>query len=240
MRIFETTNYSKFNYIKGNRNLNKKHISNLAEVLSTVNLLKTNPIIVNERMEIIDGQHRLEAAKQIGASVFYIISQGARLPEVQLLNTNVKGWTLKDYLDSHISRGKKEYEILKLFCDTYNFSVSLGVSLLTKPLTGHAKGWVLDSFKDGTLHVTNLKEAETLANLLNDYKPYFETGVYRQRDFISAIRKLYREGMIKHKEMLRKLSQVRGKLPPQRSMKNYIRVLEDVYNYKRRNPVRFS
>lgn len=240
MKIYKTTNYDKFKIIKGNRFLNQRHITNLAKALSSVNLLETHPIIVNEKMEIIDGQHRLEAAKTLGATLYYVISPGARLPEVQLLNTNVYGWILKDYLNSHIQRGKGEYELIKLFCDTYGFSVSLGLMLLSKQLAGtHAKGQLIESFKAGTFIVDNLKQAEELANLLNDYKPFFESGVYRSRDFISAIRSLYLKKLVKHSEMIRKLTFVKGKLPKQHSPKAYLRMLEDTFNYKRHNPVRF-
>ena len=63
MDVIETTDYDIFKGIVGNRKVEKKHVEMLTGAIDRNNLLNVRPIIVNEEMMVIDGQHRLEAAK---------------------------------------------------------------------------------------------------------------------------------------------------------------------------------
>ena len=60
--VLSTTDYAKFKTLQGNRDVNKLHVSRLKESFKTAYLL--SPIVVNQYYEIIDGQHRYEAAKE--------------------------------------------------------------------------------------------------------------------------------------------------------------------------------
>ena len=56
-QVCETTNYSMFSYMVGNREVVHKHVLNLAKSIKVKDL--EIPIIVNEMMQVCDGQHRL-------------------------------------------------------------------------------------------------------------------------------------------------------------------------------------
>jgi ParB-like chromosome segregation protein Spo0J len=64
-----------FKHIKGNRIPNLKHVRRLVDSIKKYGM-KCNPILVNEQMEVIDGQHRLLAAKETNSFVYYIIING--------------------------------------------------------------------------------------------------------------------------------------------------------------------
>ena len=57
MQVKETKNYSMFTTIGGNRPLNELHLNRLKKSMEEELLI--SPIIVNEKHEVIDGQHRL-------------------------------------------------------------------------------------------------------------------------------------------------------------------------------------
>ena len=71
-QIHQTTDYSMFQTLEGNRNLNKLHLKRLKNSFQKKYLL--SPIIVNEKFEIIDGQHRFEAGKQLGLPINFLIA----------------------------------------------------------------------------------------------------------------------------------------------------------------------
>src|SRR3990167_6910002 len=120
MKVYKTTEYDQFKTITGNRNLNKTHLTRLTNSIISKNMMEVNPVIVNEEMEVIDGQHRLEVAKQNNLPVYYTkVNSHSSLREVQLLNANLKGWTLQDYMNSYISLGNRDYKILQDFIDRY-------------------------------------------------------------------------------------------------------------------------
>ncbi|XCY65795.1 ParB N-terminal domain-containing protein [Streptococcus iniae] len=68
--VYKTTNYDMFNFSKFNRN-----VFLTPEMLKQAELGFVSPIIVNENLTVIDGQHRLTACQQLGLPVEYIIKK---------------------------------------------------------------------------------------------------------------------------------------------------------------------
>ena len=62
--VRQTNNYMKFQILKGNRNVSQSRVNKIIASINRVGYI-TNPIIVNEHMEVIDGQGRLEALKTL-------------------------------------------------------------------------------------------------------------------------------------------------------------------------------
>ncbi|MEK6878376.1 MAG: ParB/Srx family N-terminal domain-containing protein, partial [Nanoarchaeota archaeon] len=74
MKIEKTTDYKMFKKLKGNRNIYKPHLNGLIQSIQEENLLQYNPITINSDMEIVDGQHRLEAAKILKLDIYYLVN----------------------------------------------------------------------------------------------------------------------------------------------------------------------
>lgn len=127
MPIQKTTNYDMFKKIKGNRVLNPTHLANLTVSISRKNMLEYNPIMVNDRMEVIDGQHRLEVAKNNHLPIWYMIVPRTGIDEVVELNAYARTWKLVDYIDSLVARGYPEMVYLKEFCESYGMSVTIAI-----------------------------------------------------------------------------------------------------------------
>ena len=62
-QVLQTNVHSIFKTQKGNRPINKNHLDRL--ILSMKKKYLISPILVNEKMEVIDGQHRLQAQKEL-------------------------------------------------------------------------------------------------------------------------------------------------------------------------------
>ena len=62
VQVFETRDYDQFKKLNGNRNINESQVDGIVHSILEVGYQPV-PILVNEFMEIIDGQHRLEAVK---------------------------------------------------------------------------------------------------------------------------------------------------------------------------------
>ena len=76
-------------------------------------------IIVNEKYEIIDGQHRFDVIQELKLPLNYIVCKGYGLNEVHILNQNSKTWTSDDYLDGYCKLGYKDYLKYKEFKELY-------------------------------------------------------------------------------------------------------------------------
>ena len=68
--VYKTNDLSIFKFTKFNRN-----VVHTREMLEQAKQGFISPIIVNEYMVVIDGQHRLEHAKEAGVPIEYIINQ---------------------------------------------------------------------------------------------------------------------------------------------------------------------
>ena len=107
MKIQTTTNYGQFNFLLANRSINESKVKNLAHEIA-VNGLKV-PIIVNEHLEVIDGQHRLQACKQVREPLKYFVSRGATVEDAAAANQAGSNWNKKDWIDYHAARGNQDY-----------------------------------------------------------------------------------------------------------------------------------
>lgn len=114
--IQESTDYGQFKFLSGNRELNVAHINSIKKsILDNGNFLTNSPIIVNDNMEIIDGQHRFVAIKELGFAIFYIVSPQASLKESRAMNILAKNWQPVDFAKSYIESGLDVYsKYLKL------------------------------------------------------------------------------------------------------------------------------
>ena len=106
-----TKNYEMFKFKSGNRNLDRNHINKLKKSITQYGFLQSKPIIVNEDCEIIDGQHRFIALKEMGMEIPYVVE-----PDIDdmliTLNVTQKNWTIKDYIKHYAKNGKESYKRL--------------------------------------------------------------------------------------------------------------------------------
>lgn len=124
-KVYETGDYNSFNFIDANREV-KVNIKLEASIKKDGVLV---PLIVNEKMQVIDGQHRLSIAEKHNKKVTFIIMQGLGEQEMIRINNTNKAWSAVDYIDSYASAGNHEYRKLKNLVDCYKISPSVLASI---------------------------------------------------------------------------------------------------------------
>src|SRR5690606_774965 len=80
----KTTDYSIFGEIESNREVDLRHVRKLMKAIEKRNLLHLNPIIVDEQNRVIEGQHRLEAAKQLQVPIYYITDNTVNKSDIEI------------------------------------------------------------------------------------------------------------------------------------------------------------
>ena len=112
----ETTNYDMFKFREDNRKeISNVHVRVLVRSITHNNMLKYKPILVNSKMEVLDGQHRLLAAKEIGVPIFYEVEKDMDIKSIISLQTQ-KAWTTTDYINAYAKNGYEDYIKLSDFC----------------------------------------------------------------------------------------------------------------------------
>jgi hypothetical protein len=227
-QVHTTTDYFLFKPVNGNRNKNMLHLNRLKKSISDNYLFTV--IIVNENYEIIDGQHRFEAIKELKLPLNYIIMKGYSLREVQILNANSKNWNAEDYLEGYCNLGYKDYMVYRNFKNKYNFGHNECMSLLS-----NSRDVKLNLFYEGKFKVYNLFEAEKKADLILLTEPYYKNC--RRRSYVYAMIALFNNPNFIFSDFLQKLKIQPTALQDCNNQTSYLSLIEEIYNYKSRNKV---
>jgi len=230
-QVHTTTDYGRFTSIDGNRNLNLLHLQRLKKSIQE-NYLFTI-IIVNEKLEIIDGQHRFEAIKEYGLPLHYIICEGYGLHQVHILNAASKTWNADDYLDGYCRLGYADYITYKKFKDTYDLDHNSCMSILG--CSGQSGGESVKEFYNGKFKVCDYLEAVNFVEKLNLIGAYYPG--YKRRTFIRAMLGLSKNANFVFIEFLNKLRLNPSSLTDCINTTQYVTLIEEIYNYRRRDKV---
>lgn len=157
--VYEETDYSAFKHLLGNRDVTENRKKKILDSISNVGYVM-NPIVVNEKMEVIDGQGRLEALKSLNMAIPYVVAQGAGINECLEMNIGQENWKISDYVEKYAELGNPNYRnALKTFrkYDGY-FSYSDIYGIVTNIIV--TNGCHARSLKCGKLTYDDHKVAE--------------------------------------------------------------------------------
>lgn len=198
-KIYVSKNYEAFGKIAGNRRLNQTKYFQLLQSMKEEQLII--PILVNDKMEIIDGQHRFEACKELGLPVYFYVQEGYGIDQVKRANLVSSNWTKENYLELHLSDGIPEYEEF----DELQKISGLKVYDLMK-VYAKAQGKSIEQlsyeFENGDLTDTNVENVIGFLNALSDFR-FFK--YYKKKQFVAAMIKLYFDERYDHERMKSKL-----------------------------------
>lgn len=234
-KIHYTTDYGRFKFLKGNRDINEGKVDKIKEVIQAgIDVLKYAPIIVNESMEIIDGQHRYAVARELKGNVYYVIHKDADLSIVPTINSNHTKWRNVDFLNSYLDLKREAYIELHSFILAHD-----GISLSTAVKVFHSgtptSSEAIEAFREGRLSMEKKERAHYLGGLLTAFVPYTDNPFSSR--FFNVIIALEGNGKYNHALMLRKLEESGRRIEDVKSTKTIIQDMESVINHRMRERV---
>lgn len=252
--ILVTKDYNLFKYVRGNRDINQNNVSAIAHQIKLRG--QQQPILVNEKYEIIDGQHRLEACKQLGKSVTYIVRKGANIHDVISTNIVGKKWSQGDYINRYASEGNENYVKLKRFLEAAKkegFGASAGLTIAR----GSAYQEAYYMWSDNKLRSKSAEvaTAQILYHAGSDIQLGFfkmpdENSAYKRLDlvlcfkrfefytkkqFITALFRVMRIEDFDVQMLLANAEKYPSRFTNEPDSKSFVAMIERVYNYRNRN-----
>jgi hypothetical protein len=234
----KTLDYSIFKQRYDNRPLHIPHVESLKESLRQKNMLVVNPIIVNEDFEVIDGQHRLQAAKELGLEVYYIIIRNYSPKDIQLLNTT-RGWLLYDYFDFYCKNQYPQYLALKSFIEKHNLTLSVALKITRGK---NQKNY--NMFKNGK-YVFNDTKSENLLNLINESIDIVEPLVERKsflknRSLWTAMIQVFSHPEFDEEKWMHNLRKNASLFQQKANQLEYLYLILHIYNWRNQNKINFK
>ena len=233
LEVRVATDLTIFKQVEGNRPVNALHIDKLVRSIQDYGML-VSPILVNKTMLVVDGQHRLAAAKKANSYIYYIVVEDYGIEQVHALNLTQKKWTNKDFLNSYVEMGLDDYILLKNFTKL-NDDFSLDVCTMLCSNKRDYSGPFNKLFRSGNWKIGELTAANKLAGMLRAVGEYYDG--YNRRVFVSTMIMLINKDVFDFESFLTKLSRNPSLLTNCTNTSQYVSLIEDIYNYKRRNKV---
>jgi hypothetical protein len=245
-KVYKTNDLSIFKQIGGNRVANPQHIKRLKASINENGML-CNPILVNEKMEVIDGQHRLLASQEANSFIYYIILNGYSLRQVHTLNLNQKNWNKKDFMDGYAEMGLESYIKLQKFIEVNtdftfmdciamcsNLSVAGGINF-SKITTKGEVGKQKEVFVEGTWVGKDFILAQEWAEKLRLIKPYYNG--YNKTTFVGTMLGLFSNAIFDYSEFMHKVRLQPKALVDCANREQQRLLIEEIYNYRSRNKI---
>jgi len=117
-------------FSKQNREVKTKTILAIKESMAKFGFIPGRPVLITKEWLIIDGQHRLLAARDLGIEVEFEILEGDYLEKMIQLNSTQSNWTLEDYVNSYASQNIDCYRKLLKFKEKYDLNLSSAITIL--------------------------------------------------------------------------------------------------------------
>lgn len=107
-QVYFTRNYEQFKTLLGNRSVEEERIEKIEKSMMIKQI--PIPIIVNEHMEVIDGQGRLEVCKRNNLPIWYCVCPGLTINDCFIANIYSTNWSEKDVLKRYATTGNENYK----------------------------------------------------------------------------------------------------------------------------------
>lgn len=246
-----TNDYDKFTFLSNNRE--PDHVNQI--IASLRNRAVPSAILCNEKFQIIDGQNTFLARKELGLPIYYYCMDGLGIYDVASLNSFGKNWSYIDFIKMWAGLGHEQYQTMLDFHNTYSdLSLAVVVMILggvakqrqgmgsDKYIKDHGKARKpIDRIKTGDFIIKDMNKAHHTARCILQYKRFANgsLNIYKQQNFAAAIIQLLDNPKFNNDECVRKISLWPTKFYRCITVKEYVEMLIEVFNFKNRNKIRF-
>ncbi len=237
-----TNNYDIFKKHPSNTPINETIVQKLMDSMRQKNMLMLKPILVNEKMEVLDGQHRLEAAKKLSLSVHYIVQKDAEDMDMVLLNANQRTWKLADYHNFFLTQGAPEYRKLEDFTKQNKMNLQEYMKLDNygrKSINSH-------NFRHGRFVMPDEEEQRGKLKIWNFAKDLIQFISKRRSDipqvlksvnFQRALISFLKRDDVNLEEMRSKIEMKIDIVGARSGIGGYYSMFMEIYNHRRREPI---
>jgi disulfide oxidoreductase YuzD len=228
-KLYESYDYHRFNFVDSNREVDEVKVAKLIKSIREDGYLKSI-VIVNEKLDVIDGQHRVRALIELDKQgvrlpLYFMMCPGYGNKEMIMYNKNNHNWTKQNYLEHHVKTGLKSYIALDQFMKDYpEYSLGAALTIFTNMVDNsngrERTGILINSklkkevssrgslFENGELEMPeNILNVYDMADKIRSFKKFNKD--YHYSSFVNAIIMLHKINGFNFKQLMDKINKPR-------------------------------
>jgi len=221
----KTKDYSFFKDFSSNREVDPKHVNKLVRSIEKRNLLHVNPIVIDEFMRVIDGQHRLAAAETLGLEIYYVqdsINRG----DISMLNSNQKNWSAMDYINFYTIEKVSSFIQLSSLINNYP---EMAVSALLVLSNSEGRRDLIE-LKNGNLDVLEIDHAREISDIYRKLNQQFQCSFVFDSRFPLALSKAVKNENFAIDVLIQKIEANPRAFVRCHTKDQYMEMIEEIYN----------
>ena len=229
--MVQSSEYEVFNLLDYNRNINRNQVNKIKESITKHGYVTSNPIIVDKDMNIIDGQHRFTACKEMGLPIEYEI-QDVKDDLIIDLNTTQRSWSLADYVKYYaLKQNRQSYLRLMNLSSELNLSYNSLLILIKDTAIG---GYQNNEVKEGKFYMSidDTIRIRTISKLIREAVELLRLPTTDR--LINAFVEIHKLDNFEWKRMINQCSQYPTIGYRCRTRDEYVEMLKKVYNFNSR------
>jgi len=235
--VYTTEDYSLFRFYDSNRP--PEHWPKLAQSIQKKDLTKYMPIVVSKDFHIIDGQGRFLACKELSIPVHFIVAENATESDIILLNVGRENWRIENYLNFYVNSGYSDYVLVAQILDELpNLKVNdvlRAFQYRYRDMSTH-KTFISGQYK---INDTAVKKCRLLSQVLYAIEGHVpKNKIVGRVSIVSAICSAFSD--ISINRLIEQIKKYPFLFEPQADQVRYKRLLEEIYNYRKRDKVAFT
>lgn len=239
--IFKTQKYNKLQLIKENRPLNKRNLKKLRESIKNNGYKISNPIIVNKKGEIINGQHREFICEENGIPIYFSLDVSDKNLKLMVDLQIQEDWKLHNFIMSYTEIGIDDYVNFSNLIKDEDISISLGIWLLY----GSRNGDIQSQIRNGNLRCSKndvLRVKSCLAKI-REIRDVIPNKLKKEKKLRSKFKTdkvcvplmcIMREPNYSHERMLKQVAECYDSII-YKNMSDAGESFVDIYNYRLSN-----
>lgn len=249
--IHKTKDYDQFKLFHMNRVINKGLVGKLKRNIKKKNLLIDRPILVDEDMHVLDGQHRLRAARELDADVYFVEANATTVNDIPSLQLS-RNWNSYDYMNMYIKEKNENYIKIDAFIREHSLpSISFALSLFSKKTMAvlssdgnsrpAASSSIGSAFNNGHFQYPS-DDSYARIVMQNIYEVLNYIDYKKTKAMMSALLIIITDERYHHDILIKRIKEAPARIRQANTCGGWVNEFERIYNYKqgRRNYIRFA
>jgi hypothetical protein len=228
-KLQSTNNASLFISNHEQRPVHPQHVRFLISSMQRHGFFPSKPIQCYEngrgKYVVVDGHHRLEAAKEAGCTFYFVVEEKASQDAMPDVN-RTRPWKSEDFVRQYALRGIADYVVLSEYV-ARGIPIQCAASLLSGQSAG--SGNKPKTIKDGTFKVRTTEHADAFVSLIEAKR---ENPVFRHNAFVKALSMLLWVKEFDFGTFAKRVVDDGHKIPNCSNVEDFLAAIDEVCNFR--------